>query len=39
MHVGRTRYMKCPECNEKSWQKKVISKFEGGNIYGYNGTR
>lgn len=26
MHVGRTRYMKCPECHEKSWQKKVISK-------------
>ena len=26
MHAGRTRYMKCPNCNEKSWQKKVISK-------------
>ena len=26
MHNGRTRYMKCPECNQKSWQKKVISK-------------
>ncbi len=26
MHFGRTRYMKCPECNKKSWQKKVISK-------------
>ena len=26
MHVNRTRYMKCPECNQKSWQKKVISK-------------
>ena len=26
MHVGRTRYMRCPECKEKSWQKKVISK-------------
>ena len=26
MHMGRTRYMKCPECKEKSWQKKVISK-------------
>ena len=25
-HMGRTRYMKCPKCNEKSWQKKVISK-------------
>ena len=26
MHMGRTRYMKCPKCNQKSWQKKVISK-------------
>lgn len=26
MHIGRTRYMKCPECGERSWQKKVISK-------------
>ena len=26
MHVNRTRYMRCPECNKKSWQKKVISK-------------
>lgn len=26
MHFGRTRYMKCPECGEKSWNKKVISK-------------
>ena len=25
-HMGRTRYMKCPECRKKSWQKKVISK-------------
>lgn len=25
MHVGRTRYMKCPKCNKKSWQKKVVS--------------
>ena len=24
MHYGRTRYMKCPNCNKKSWQKKVI---------------
>ena len=23
MHYGRTRYMKCPKCNKKSWQKKV----------------
>ena len=26
MHINRTRYMKCPKCNQKSWQKKVISK-------------
>lgn len=25
-HMGRTRYMKCPNCGKKSWQKKVISK-------------
>lgn len=24
MHFGRTRYLKCPKCNEKSWNKKVI---------------
>ena len=23
-HMGRTRYMKCPECGKKSWQRKVI---------------
>ena len=26
MHMGRTRYMKCPKCGKKSWNKKVISK-------------
>lgn len=26
MHINRTRYMKCPKCGDKSWQKKVISK-------------
>jgi len=25
-HMGRTRKMRCPECHEKTWQKKVISK-------------
>ena len=25
MHIGRTRYMKCPSCGEYSWQKKVLS--------------
>lgn len=24
MHYGKTRYMRCPKCNKKSWQKKVI---------------
>ena len=24
MHIGRTRYMRCPKCQQKSWQKKVI---------------
>jgi len=26
MHLGRTRFMRCPECHKISWQKKVISK-------------
>lgn len=26
MHMGRTRYMKCPHCGERSWQKKVLGK-------------
>ncbi len=25
-HICRTRYMRCPECNQKSWHKKVLSK-------------
>lgn len=28
MHTGRTRYMKCPECHKRSWQKKVLTKEE-----------
>ena len=24
-HMGRTRKMRCPNCNEKTWQKKVMS--------------
>lgn len=24
MHMGRTKYLKCPKCNKRSWQKKVI---------------
>ena len=27
-HMGRTRYMRCPECGKKSWQKKVLTKDE-----------
>ena len=25
-HMGRTRYMTCPECGKRSWQKKVLTK-------------
>ena len=24
MHMGRTRYFKCPKCGQKSWSKKVL---------------
>jgi len=30
MHMGRTRYMKCPECGHWSWQKKVLTKDDDG---------
>ena len=26
MHMGRTRYMRCPKCGKRSWQKKVLSR-------------
>ena len=26
MHLGRTRFMKCPACGKRSWQKKVVSR-------------
>ena len=26
MHMGTTRYLKCPCCNKRSWCKKVINK-------------
>ena len=28
MHMGRTRYMKCPSCGKRTWQKKVIKKYK-----------
>lgn len=26
MHMGTTRYLKCPECKKRSWSKKVMKK-------------
>ena len=26
MHINRTRKMKCPKCNQKTWHKKVLTK-------------
>jgi len=26
MHNGRTRYLKCPKCGKRSWNKKVLTK-------------
>jgi hypothetical protein len=26
MHMNRTRYLTCPACGKRSWQKKVLSK-------------
>ncbi len=28
MHINRTRYMKCPKCNKRTWNKKVLNKEE-----------
>ena len=28
MHLGRTRWLKCPKCGKHSWQKKVLGKSE-----------
>ena len=28
MHMGTTRYLKCPKCNKRTWCKKVLSKEE-----------
>ena len=26
MHIGTTRYLKCPKCNKRTWCKKVLKK-------------
>ena len=26
MHYGKTRYLKCPKCHKRSWNKKVLTK-------------
>jgi hypothetical protein len=26
MHMGTTRFLKCPECGQRSWSKKVLTK-------------
>ena len=26
LHFGRTRYLKCPKCGQKSWQKKKLTE-------------
>ena len=26
MHMGTTRYLKCPQCNQRTWCKKVLKK-------------
>ena len=26
MHMGTTRYLKCPKCNQRTWCKKVLNK-------------
>ena len=26
MHMGTTRYLKCPKCHQRTWCKKVINK-------------
>ncbi len=29
MHMGTTRYLKCPNCGKRTWCKKVLSKKDG----------
>ena len=31
MHIGRTRYMKCPKCGKYSWNKKVLPEENDNN--------
>ena len=26
MHIGTTRYLKCPKCNKRTWCKKIVKK-------------
>ena len=26
LHIGTTRYLKCPKCNKRTWAKKVMKK-------------
>ena len=26
MHIGTTRYLKCPECKKRTWCKKILKK-------------
>lgn len=28
MHIGRIRYMNCPQCHKRSWQRKKLRKPE-----------
>ncbi|MBO7515078.1 MAG: helix-turn-helix transcriptional regulator [Lachnospiraceae bacterium] len=30
-HMGRTRFMKCPKCHKRSWQKKVLGQEKDAN--------
>ena len=31
MHMGTTRYLKCPNCNKRNWCKKEINKNQNEN--------
>ena len=31
LHFGRTRYLKCPKCGQRSWQKKKLVKTDSSN--------